>query len=90
MELRVKPKDKMYKDLKYLIENDPVKINMAKILTNPDTFRREDTYRTLYNLGFLERVGKLNVYYIPGKYGLLEDKTIVLHDRLYSVSLKSE
>lgn len=86
MKLSIKPEDKTYEDVKYLVENRNVAINIFGILIKEDALRREYTYSSLNSLGFLDRkviAKKLNINYSPGKYELLEDKTIILYDKLH-------
>lgn len=84
MKLYIKPEDRVYEDVKYLIENKNVAMNVFGLLIKEDTFRRECTYSSLSSIGFLDRkVKKLNLSYSLGKYELLEDRTIVLYDKLH-------
>lgn len=84
MKLYIKPEDKIYEDVKCLIENKNVTVNVFGILIKEDVFRKENTYSSLNSIGFLDRKReKLNLSYSPGKYELLEDKTIILYDKLH-------
>lgn len=97
MELLIKPKDKRYEDLEYLINQGSVKINVFEMLATFDLegYRRYNTYMGIYAAGFLDieedwvhpeimqpSDWKLTSTFLPGRYEVLEDKTIVLYNRI--------
>ncbi len=96
MKLYVKPKDEEYEDLEYLINQGSVKINVFKMLftLNEEDYGRYNTFMALYADGFLDieedwknrRITqnadwKLTSTFVPGKYEVLKNKTIVLYSR---------
>lgn len=81
MELHVKPEDKIYDDVNYLIENKQVCLKLTKLFEK-DAYRRDGLYCRLYEVGFLEKEGHFNLLFSPGRHEILEDKTIVLYNRL--------
>ena len=99
MQLHIKPGDRMYKDLKHLIDNrrpiiKGVKLG-KKVAVTQEEFERLELYRHLYKLGFLDRTeGRMErlvkregaAHYLPGNHRLLEDNIIILYERSHSES----
>lgn len=83
MKLSIKPGDKIYEDLMYLIDNKSVLIPFEIHFGLKSGQRRIKLYCELLSKGFLTITGKHDNEISLGKYELLEDKTIILYDKLH-------
>jgi hypothetical protein len=83
MKLCIKQEDKIYGDIKFLIDNQKVTMGLFDSLFKEDGFRRDLVYGRLSSVGLLDRkIGMLKLTYSAKKFEFLEDKTIILYDKL--------